>query len=166
MAIILEVDGAAPKILDCNQVVPSYTTKPRISRTRSLTKEAECSSIILKIIKNALDTLDLGKKKVDLYIDGEKCSEYNGMVFIEQFYSISLEDNTETELVQYWHSPVHPTACFSVVKKIIQIKNNISSFKIKEVGSRDFLLNCYKTPFFRTWNTRKPKAKRKRRSGF
>ena len=152
MAVVVEGEGLPPRFLDNNQVVPEHDE-------HWLSQENEKSpSFILRIIKETMEVIDLGEKRVDVYIDGEKCSDYQGMMFLEQFYIKS--PGGRSELIQCWHAPPTIGESFSVIKKVMQITERIKSFKIKEVGSRDFLLCCYKTPKF-------PKRiKRKRRDGF
>tara|TARA_B100001094_G_C17979959_1_gene694709 strand:+ start:288 stop:719 length:432 start_codon:yes stop_codon:yes gene_type:complete len=111
MPVVVETKGLAPRFMDNNQVVPEYDSKgldcdPGIN-----------ASFILKVISESMGNLAIIKTaRVDVFIDGEKCSDYNGMVFSEQFYAESMDGNTE--LIQCWHAPPMIGETFSVVKKV------------------------------------------------
>jgi len=116
MPVVVETKGLAPKFMDHNQVVPDYDCK-------SLNCDSEVNpSFILKVISDSMKNLaGIKSSRVDVFIDGEKCSDYNGMVFSEQFYAESMDGNTE--LFQCWHAPPMIGESFSVVKKASRILN-------------------------------------------
>ena len=68
------------------------------------------------------------------------------MSLVEQYFAPPEDGEYGVHLIQVWSSALQPGQSFCVMRKVLQLSDQVVSFKVKKLGSADNLITCYRTP--------------------